>query len=256
MRVLCIGDIVGWPGVKTFSRQIGGYKRLYQPELVIVNGENASGLGITPQQAQELFSSGADVITLGNHAWARREIVSYIERSTRLIRPYNYMAPHPGRGYVILDVGGKKVGVVNLLGRALMDESPDNPFYAIDRLLSQHQGKVDSWIVDFHAEATSEKYALFHYLAGRVAILYGTHTHVQTADEQVYKGTGYITDLGMTGPTESVLGVKAYLSIAGFRGEMREKFETADGPTAMNGALFELDADGSCRKVIRISSAD
>jgi len=252
MRIIAVGDTVGWPGVKTFSKSIAGLKRLYSADLVIVNGENASGLGITPPQAQEMFASGADVITLGNHAWARREIVSYIERTPTLIRPCNYLAPHPGKGYSIVKIGDKRVCVINLLGRALMDDSPENPFYAIDRLLGQLKDMADCFIVDFHAEATSEKYAMLHYLAGRVSVLYGTHTHVQTADERVFKGTGYLTDLGMTGPDESVLGVKAQQSVSGYLGEMREKFETADGPTVLCGALFELDSELKCKKVSRI----
>lgn len=253
MRIIAIGDIVGWPGVKTFSRLIGGVKRLYAADMVIVNGENANALGITPAQASELFSAGADVITLGNHAWACRDIIPYIDRKPALIRPYNTLAPHPGKGYVIRNAGGMRVCVVNLLGRAMMDISPDNPFYAIDRLLDEVKDRADIVVVDFHAEATSEKLAMLHYLAGRVAVLYGTHTHVQTADERVFQGTGYITDLGMTGPRDGVLGVKPRGSIAGFRGEIREKYETADGPTEMRGAVFELTADGRCRSVERIA---
>ena len=252
MRIAAVGDVVGWPGVKTFSRLKGAIDKLYHPDLLVVNGENASGLGITPPQASELFASGADVITLGNHAWARREIVPYIDSASHLIRPYNYLAPHPGRGYVILSAGGKRVLVVNLLGRALMDPTPENPFYALDRLLKETEGRWDLAVVDFHAEATSEKIAFFRYFAGRVSVIFGTHTHVQTADEQILRGTGYITDLGMTGPTDSVLGVKEKQSIAGYRGEMRDKFETADGPTALCGACFELDEAGSCVKAERI----
>ena len=254
MRILTVGDIVGWPGVKTFSRLISGLKRLYAADMVIVNGENANALGITPAQASELFASGADVITLGNHAWATRDIIPYIDRQPHLIRPYNTLAPHPGRGYVITEAGGLRICVVNLLGRLMMDNTPENPFYAIDRLLLQVKDKADAVVVDFHAEATSEKLAMLHYLAGRVAVLFGTHTHVETADEKVFRGTGYITDLGMTGPTEGVLGVKPRGSIAGFKGEMREKFETADGPTALHGAVFELDKNGVCRKAVRIAA--
>ena len=252
MRIVAVGDVVGWPGVKTFSRLAGALRKLYGPDLFIVNGENASGLGITPPQAGELFASGTDVITLGNHAWARREIIPYIDNNQHLIRPYNYLAPHPGRGYVIVPAAGKRVLVVNLLGRALMDPSPENPFYAMERLLKETEGKRDAVVVDFHAETTSEKIAFFRYFAGKASVIFGTHTHVQTADEQILRGTGYLTDLGMTGPTDSVLGVKEQQSIAGFRGEMREKFETADGPTALCGALFELDGESNCVSAERI----
>lgn len=252
MRIVAVGDVVGWPGVKTFSRLTGALRKLYRPDLFVVNGENASGLGITPPQAGELFASGADVITLGNHAWARREIIPYIDSNPRLIRPYNYLAPHPGRGYVIVSAAGRRVMTVNLLGRALMDPAPENPFYALDRLLEETEGKRDLVIVDLHAETTSEKIAFFRYFAGRVSVIFGTHTHVQTADEQILRGTGYLTDLGMTGPVDSVLGVKEQQSIAGFRGELREKFETADGPTALCGAFFEVDDKGVCVAAERV----
>ena len=254
MKIIAIGDIVGWPGVKTFSRLIDGIRRENAADMVIVNGENANALGITPAQASELFASGADVITLGNHSWASKDIIPYIDRKPRLIRPYNTLAVHPGRGYVVCEVKGMRVCVVNLLGRVMMDISPDNPFYARDRLLDEVKGKADAVVVDFHAEATSEKIAMMHYLAGRVSVLFGTHTHVQTADERVFRGTGYITDLGMTGPRDGVLGVKPRASIAGFKGEIREKYETADGPTLLCGAVFELEADGSCRSVRRITA--
>ena len=260
MRILCLGDVVGEEGLNTITagRALSRLRDSLGADLVIVNGENsAPGNGMTPDSARAIFDAGADVITGGNHTWRRREVYSYLDDEEYVIRPANYPDGAPGRGHAVLTLrDGRRIAVLNVLGTTYMDPLPCPFRTALDWTEMPELEDVPVRLVDFHAEATSEKYALFHYLAGRVAILYGTHTHVQTADEQVYKGTGYITDLGMTGPTESVLGVKAYLSIAGFRGEMREKFETADGPTAMNGALFELDADGSCRKVIRISSAD
>lgn len=246
MKILAVGDIVGWPGVKAVSRLVPEYKRQNRIDFVIANGENANGLGISPQQAQEILSSGVDVITLGNHTWAKKEIIPFMEKNTKIIRPYNYLSRYPGRGYGIYSCCGKKICVINLLGTIGMDYIPENPFYAVDKLLAELAGKADIFAVDFHAETTSEKYAMFHYLAGRISVLFGTHTHVQTADATVYKGTGYITDLGMTGPCESVLGIKAYQSIANFKGEMREKFETADGPSSLCGAIFELNDDGSC----------
>ena len=248
MRILCIGDVVGSNGCSFLRSHLPSFKKLNCVDLVICNGENsADGNGITPRSADHLFDSGVDVITLGNHSFRRPEINAYLEEKPYIIRPYNYpSSATPGRGVCTVDMGYTSVTVINLMGQESMDAHLENPFTAVDKILRE----VDSPIilVDFHAEATSEKRAMGFYLDGRVSAVFGTHTHVMTADAQVLeKGAGYITDLGMTGTADSVLGVKKDIIIRRFLTKLPERFEYEKGPAMMNCTLFDIDKkSGKC----------
>ena len=251
-RVLAVGDVVGGPGMERIRRSLRYLKRKANADFVIVNGENAAVVGITPQQAEDIFDAGADVITLGNHSFSKREIVPYLEDTNRVLRPANYAPQAPGRGYGLYETAIGPVAVIDLQGRVNMDYTPDNPFLEIERLLQEIDTKVI--LVELHAEATSEKLAMGYMLDGRVSALWGTHTHVPTADAQVLpQGTGYVTDLGMTGPKISVLGIQPQLSIAKFRGDLPERYRWANGPTKMEAVLFTIDSQtGLCRKAERV----
>ena len=258
MRILTVGDVVGAPGLHCLKRRLRRLKQQHKADFVIVNGENASGVGITPAQADDVFDAGADVITLGNHVWNKRQIVSYLEDNRYVLRPANLAPQAPGEGWGIYDAAGWRVLVMNLIGRCEMAFGPDNPFLAADKILKRAEGQYDVAVCEIHAGATSEKLAMGFYLDGRCAAVYGTHTHVQTADERINpKGTGYITDIGMTGPIWSVLGVKTEQSIAMFRGDLTEYFQTAEGECAIGAALFEIDpSSGKCLHVERIFDRD
>ena len=255
-KVLVVGDVVGNPGMDRIRRSLRYLKRKSCADLVIVNGENAAVVGITPQQAEDILDAGADVITLGNHSFAKREIVDYLDESPRIIRPANYAPQTPGRGWTVVDTKAGLVTVIDLIGRCNMDYGPDNPFLEIERILKQVNTKIV--LVEIHAEATSEKLAMGYLLDGRVSAVWGTHTHVPTADAQVLpKGTGYVTDLGMTGPKHSVLGIQPRLSIAKFRGDLPERYRWAEGPTKLEAVLFTLDtATGLCRSAERMDLTD
>ncbi|WP_283674340.1 TIGR00282 family metallophosphoesterase [Butyricicoccus sp. Marseille-Q5471] len=254
MKILAVGDIVGEAGLDTLHALLRRLKRTHEVDFTVVNGENAAGRGLTPQQAEEMFDAGADVVTLGNHTFQKRQIVPYLEETPYILRPANLAPQTPGHGFGIFDgPQGARILVMNLIGRCDMQYGPDNPFLCADRILKEAQGKYDIALCDFHANATSEKLAMGYYLDGRFAAVWGTHTHVQTADERVNpKGTGYITDIGMTGPTVSVLGVCPEQSIAMFRGDLTEYFKTAPGECALSGAVFEVERNGICRSVTRI----
>lgn len=241
MRVLAIGDVVGSVGCRFLRDKLPSLKKTQKIDLVIANGENsADGNGITPTSADFLFSSGVDVITGGNHSFRRRECFSYYENSPFLLRPANYPdGVTPGNGFAVYDMGRIQVGVVNLMGCMFL-ESLEDPFRTADRLIKEMGTKIT--LVDFHAEATAEKRAFGFYLDGRVSAVFGTHTHVQTADEQVLEnGSGYITDVGMTGTIQSVLGVKPELSIRKFRDKLPVRFDLAEGKCRMDCVLFEID---------------
>ncbi len=240
MNILAIGDVVGSAGCEFVRRHLPALKKLYHADVCIINGENsADGNGITPGSAMHLFTSGADVITTGNHVFRRHEITAYFDENPPVLRPANYPEACPGRGVYLLDTGRALLCVVNLIGTVFMD-ALGNPFAAADAILKETGDAIV--VVDFHAEATSEKRALGYYLDGRVAALWGTHTHVQTADEQILPhGTGYITDLGMTGPSVSVLGVEPERVIQRFQTHMPVRFDTAKGACSLSGALFEID---------------
>lgn len=253
LSILAVGDVVGPGGLQCLSRNLRGLKKLYHADFCVVNGENASGVGLTPAQAEQIFTAGADVITLGNHTWNRREICAYLDECRYLLRPANFQPGLPGRGFGVFETGKGPVAVVNLIGRCAMDFGPDNPFRVVDKVLQQLPDVPV--LVDFHAEATSEKLAMGYYLDGTVSCLWGTHTHVQTADEQILpKGTGYLTDLGMTGPVHSVIGVRPAQSVAMFRGELTSRFEPAPGPCRLCGALFVIDTQSKqCIKTERVA---
>ena len=255
-KVLAVGDVVGNPGMDRVCRSLRFLKRKTGADFVVVNGENASVVGITPRQAEDIFDAGADVITMGNHTFGKREIVDYMDECSRILRPANYAPQSPGKGWGVYDSKAGPVAVIDLQGRVNMDYTPDNPFLEIERILK----KVDTKLVfvELHAEATSEKLAMGYMLDGRISALWGTHTHVPTADAQVLpKGTGYVTDLGMTGPKHSVLGIRPSLSIAKFRGDLTARYQWADGPTKMEAVLFTIDtASGLCRKAERVDLYD
>ncbi|NLL16800.1 MAG: TIGR00282 family metallophosphoesterase [Clostridiales bacterium] len=241
MNILAIGDVVGTQGCEFLRHHLPAIKRLKEIDICIANGENsAAGNGITPTSATHLLESGVDFITTGNHAFRRHEVYEYFNSDAPIIRPANYHHLTPGRGYDIIDKGRYSVAVINLAGTVYM-EGADNPFDKADELLKELQG-IKTVIVDFHAEATAEKRAMGFYLDGRVTALFGTHTHVQTSDACILpKGTAYITDLGMTGPVDSVLGVEPALAIEKLRTGMPVRFENPAGRTAMNACIFTID---------------
>ena len=255
-NILAVGDVVGACGVKHLSRCLRSLKKRKSIHFTVVNGENANVVGVTPKQADAIFAAGADVITLGNHTWTRYELQPYLEQKKRILRPANFAPQCPGRGWGEYSVRGGPICVINLMGRFTLDANTDNPFLVADDILDQTQAKIV--LVDMHAEATSEKRAMGFYLDGRVTAVWGTHTHVQTADEQILpKGTGYLTDLGMTGPVHSVIGVKPEQSIANFRGELTSRDETAPGPCMLAGAVFTIDAKtGRCTAAERVTLRD
>ncbi len=259
MRLLLIGDIVGRSGRRAVNVNLSGLRREFKLDLVIANGENAAGgKGITKEVAQELFSSGVDVLTMGNHVWNKREAYEYISRETRIVRPANYPPGVPGSGTGIYDTPCNiKVGVINLAGRVFMP-AIDCPFRKADEIVPKVKEKAQVVIVDFHAEATSEKVAMGWYLDGRVSAVVGTHTHVQTADERILPGgTAYITDLGMTGPMDSVIGVKKEIIIHKFITQIPQHFDVATGPFQFNGVVIEIDEDtGEAVSIERIINCE
>lgn len=257
LRILYVGDVMGQAGRAAFARVAGRLRRTADLDLIVVNGENsAAGRGITPALCEELFASGADLITLGDHTWDQKEIIPHLDRETRLLRPANYAPGCPGRGLVSIDVKGVRVSVLVLQGRVFMSPA-DCPFRCADALLARTGDLGRVVLVEIHAEATSEKCAMGHYLDGRVTSVVGTHTHVQTADERLLpKGTAYLTDLGMTGPDHSVIGMDVPTVIPRFLTGMPTKFEVAEGPLYLHGALIEVDAKtGRARKIKRVREA-
>ena len=256
MKILAVGDVVGGPGMDRVRRSLRWLKRQTGADFVIVNGENAAVVGMTPHQAEDIFDAGADVITMGNHTFGKREIVEYLEDTDRVLRPANYAPQAPGKGWGVYETRFGPVAVIDLQGRCNMDYSPDNPFLAVEKILKEIDTKLV--FVELHAEATSEKLAMGYMLDGRVSAVWGTHTHVPTADMQVLpKGTGYVTDLGMTGPKHSVLGLQPHLSIAKFRGDLPERYRWAEGDTKMEAVLFTVDTEtGLCRKAERVDVHD
>ncbi len=254
VNILCVGDVVGSIGCEFLRQRLPALKKLKGIDLCVVNGENsADGNGITHASATHLLDSGADVITTGNHSFRRKESFHMYDSWETLLRPANYPAAAPGRGFCVMDLGRVRVGVINLMGTMYMD-SLESPFEMLDQLLrSPDMPKI--CVVDFHAEATGEKRALGFYADGRVTALFGTHTHVPTADECVLpKGTGYISDAGMTGVIDSVLGVKPEIIINRYVTKMPARFELAKGPCRMDCVIFTADeATGLCTGVERLS---
>jgi len=244
LRVLFVGDVFGNPGRRFLRVALPALRRKYQVDVAIVNGENAAGgMGITEKTARELFSAGADVITTGNHVWKYgRDVLPALKSEPRLLRPANYPEGAPGSGHYVHEVGeGLKVAVLNLCGRVFM-EPIECPFRTADLLVEELRKETPVIVVDFHAEATSEKQAMGWYLAGRVSAVVGTHTHVQTADERILPGgTAYITDVGMTGPRDGVIGMKRERIIERFLTQIPVRFEVAEGPSILNAVLVEVE---------------
>lgn len=252
-KVLAVGDITGESGVAFLRRHLGRLKQEKGIDFAVVNAENAAGNGLLPAQAEDIFAAGADVITLGNHTFGKMQIAHFLEENPYILRPANYTGRAPGKGWGVYDCGRVQVGVLNLIGRCGLDFNAENPFTTADRVL-KNADKPTFVLVDLHAQATSEKLAMSYYLDGRVSALWGTHTHVPTADEHVCpKGTGYITDLGMTGPMESVLGIRPEQSVEFFLGGLPGRYRTAEGACKLQGAIFTLDSGtGLCVGVERI----
>ena len=254
IHILAVGDVVGDAGVEFLRRHLPALRKLHGVHFTVVCGENAACNGLLPQQASDIFSAGADVITMGNHTWDKQQIVKYMEENPYIIRPANYTARAPGRGWGIFDgPRGLRIRVVDLIGRVAMDSNFDNPFTKIDEILKRDS--ADLTLVDFHAEATSEKGAMAWHLDGRAQALWGTHTHVPTADCQVLpEGLGFVTDLGMTGPSQSVIGIKPEQAINRFMGGLPRRFQPAEGPCKLNAVLFEIDT-GS-RRCVSVQRVD
>ena len=240
LRVLAVGDVVGTPGVQYLRKTLPRLRKSLEIDFCVVNGENAAMVGMTPAHAEEIFDAGADCITLGNHTWNQRDILPYLDDTTRVLRPANFAPQNPGVGVGVYETNKGPVAVVDLIGRCDLDFHADNPFLKLDGILKKLEGVPV--LVDFHAEATSEKLALGFDFDGKVSAIWGTHTHVPTADLRILpKGTGYITDLGMTGPKNSALGVDPAQSIALFRGAVTSRFKPAPGPNWLCGAVFTID---------------
>ena len=253
LRILAVGDVVSEAGLAYLERRLRRLQREHNVDFTVVNGENAAGIGVLPWQAQAILDAGADVVTLGNHTWGKMQITDYLEDNRYILRPANFSPRTPGRGYGVYDLGRVQVAVLCLIGRCDLAWGSDNPFTTADRLLKAGE-KPTFTLVDFHAQATSEKLAMAYYLDGRVSALWGTHTHVPTADERVFpKGTGYITDLGMTGAVESVLGIRPEQSVESFLGGLPGRYRPAEGPCKAQGALFTLESStGLCTAVERV----
>lgn len=249
MKILAVGDIVGENGLKKLREELPKIKKENKVDFIIVNGENvAGGMGITQKLFNLILEAGADVVTLGNHTWSKKDIFNFID-DERILRPANYPGNVPGKGVNIYDCKGKKIAVMSLLGRTNMGILSENPFLEADKIVNKVKNIVDYIIVDFHAEASAEKIAMKHYLDGRVNVIFGTHTHVQTADEEITdKGTAYITDLGMTGPKNSVIGMDKKASIKRFVTALPEKYRLAEGDCKLNSCLFKID-DETCRTI-------
>lgn len=254
MKILAVGDIVGESGVKKLKEELPKIKEKENIDFVIVNAENsAGGMGITTKIFNDLLNLKIDCITMGNHTWGKKDIFTFID-NPKLLRPANYSKGVVGKGYGIYECKCKKIGVINLIGRTDMNVLSENPFTLANDLVNSLADKTDMIIIDFHAEATAEKIAMGMYLDGRITALYGTHTHVQTADEQIFdNGTAYITDIGMTGPKKSVIGMDPDASIKRFVTSLPERYKLADGECIFNGCIFEIN-DENCRvnKINRI----
>lgn len=255
MRILAVGDIVGENGLKKAKEVLPELKKTENIDFVIMNGENvADGMGITHKHYKQMIEMGVDVVTLGNHTWAKKDVFTFIDEEERLIRPANYTEGVLGKGYVIVECKNKKIAVINLIGRTEMNVLSENPFIKAKHVLEEIDKKADIIVVDFHAEASAEKKAMGYHLDGKVSAMFGTHTHVQTADETILeKGMGYITDIGMTGPIQSVIGMDVRASLKRFETSLPERYKLAEGKCEFSGCIFEVD-DETCRtkKVERI----
>ncbi len=252
MKVLIIGDVVGKPGRTILSEFLDRKSSEY--DFIIVNGENAAGgFGLTEKIAKTFFDMGVDMITTGNHVWDKREMYEYLQTTDKVIRPLNYPKGVPGIGYTMLSAkNGRKVAVVNLLGRVFMPQV-DCPFTRFDEVLEEIRKETKNIIVDFHAEASSEKMAMGWYLDGKVSLVFGTHTHIQTSDNRILnKGTGYITDIGMTGAHDGIIGMKIESVLPKFLTGLPSRFEVCEENIRLNGLEIEVEENGTCMNVERI----
>ena len=242
MRVLAIGDLIGSAGIKKLKKELPKIIESKNIDFVIVNGENsAEGMGITEKNFKDITSLGVDCITMGNHTWGKKDIFKFID-NPKIIRPANYPNGVVGKGYNIYKCKDKKIAVINLIGRVDINILTENPFLEANKIIDKIKNEVDMIFVDFHAEATAEKIALGYYLDGKVTAVFGTHTHVQTADEKILpNGTAYITDIGMTGPKYSVIGMNIQASIKRFETALPERYKIAEGECILNGVIFDVD---------------
>ncbi len=256
MNILCIGDIVGRPGREILAKELAAVKQEHSIDFVIANGENAAGgSGILPRQADEIFAAGVDAITLGDHVWDKGEINRYLDEDQRIIRPANFPHGAPGRGWTVVESSkGIKVGVINLLGRTFMRYNINCPFRTLDEILKELSSLAPVIVLDMHAETTSEKVAMGHYADGRLSAVVGTHTHIQTADERILpKGTAYITDLGMSGPYDSVIGQNKEKILKRFLTSLPQKFEVAEADVKLCGAVIHIDEKtGRAGRILRL----
>ena len=242
MKILAVGDIVGEIGVRKLKEILPKLKKEEKIDFVITNGENsAGGMGITEKNFKDLLEAGTNVVTMGNHTWGKKDIFKFID-NPQILRPANYPKGVVGKGLGIYEYQNKKIAVINLIGRVDVNILSENPFILAKEMVEDLQDKVDIIIIDFHAEATAEKIAMARYLDGKITALFGTHTHVQTADEQIFpQGTAYITDIGMTGPRNSVIGMDINASIKRFETTLPEKYKLAEGDCIFNGVIFDID---------------
>lgn len=255
MNILCIGDVVGEAGRHALEELLPGLKKEHKIDLTIANGENAAGgAGLTPRIAGQLLRAGCDFLTMGDHTWDKHELIEYLEGDNPIIRPANFPEGTPGRGWAVVEADGRKIGIINLLGRVFMRYNVDCPLRALQKIVAEIKKETNIIFVDFHSEATSEKIAAGYFIDGEVTALFGTHTHVQTADEKVLpKGTAYITDLGMTGPYDSVIGQNKEKIIQRFWTGLPVRFEVAKDDPWLHGIVVEVNTKtGLAKKIIRI----
>lgn len=252
MKILAVGDLIGSAGIRKLKNTLPKIREQENIDFIIVNGENsAEGMGLTRRNFDDILQEKVDVVTMGNHTWGKKEIFSFIDHP-QLIRPANYPKGVVGKGYNIYECKNKKIAVINLIGRVDINILSENPFILAKELIEKLQNQVDIIVVDFHAEATAEKIALGYYLDGKATVVYGTHTHVQTADETILeKGTGYITDIGMTGPKKSVIGMDVGASVKRFETTLPERYKIAAGECIFNGVIFDIDDNTNKVKSIK-----
>lgn len=254
MKILAVGDLIGNSGIKELKKQLPAIKQAEKIDFIIVNGENAAeGMGLTQQNFNDILALNIDVITMGNHTWGKKDIFKFIDHP-KLIRPANYPKGVVGKGYNLYTCQNKKIAVINLIGRVDINVLSENPFIIVKELVHQLKKEVDMIFVDFHAEATAEKIAMGYFLDGEVTAVFGTHTHVQTADEKILpKGTAYITDIGMTGPKHSVIGMDISVSLKRFETTLPERYKIATGECILNGVIFDVDdANNKVKNIKRL----
>ena len=253
MKILSLGDIVGTRTIEYLQKTLWTQRKLLGVDLVVANGENASEIrGLNARDAQAILDAGVDVITLGNHAFGKNDLYAVLDTSEQIIRPANYPPEAPGNGYTLVNVDGWRLLCINVCGCVNL-EPRASPFETVERILAREAGSYDLALLDIHAEATSEKLALAHSFDGTIQIMFGTHTHVPTADARVLpKGSGYITDLGMCGPENSIIGTDVQAVLRRFRTHLPTHFTVADGPIAASGALFDVDPDAKRARSVKL----